>query len=120
MPSLTAVDRELSKSLYDQHVQNNYHLRIAKRANLFNEMKDMDGLGKVIEELREIPKFKQLHQKYGAKIENEMEIIKNVLVNRQVQIDTLRAKASVLYDMLNKKIPAGGGRVNHYSQGSPA
>ena len=58
MPSLTAVDRELSKSLYDQHVQNNYHLRIAKRANLFNEMKDMDGLGKVIEELREIPKFK--------------------------------------------------------------
>ena len=57
MPELASTKEEQA-FLYDQHIQDTYHLKISKRATLFNELTDLDGVGTLLQELRETPKLK--------------------------------------------------------------
>jgi len=77
-------------------------------------MKDLDGLNSALASLKETPKFRSIYKTLGTKIEQELKILKEVLVNRQLQIDMLRAKTSVLYEKLEHvRYKQGGDEVHN-------
>jgi hypothetical protein len=81
------------------HLDQTYHMKI-KAEPRFEYL----NIESCLQEISSTSKFKMLKEKYLPKIQNELEASKVILKNRQIQIDSLRAKVSLIVDFIKTKV----------------
>tara|TARA_B110000285_G_C14922020_1_gene513064 strand:- start:156 stop:821 length:666 start_codon:yes stop_codon:yes gene_type:complete len=81
------------------HLDQTYHMKIKAEPRF-----EYSNIESCLQEISSTSKFKILKEKYLPKIQNELEASKIILKNRQIQIDSLRAKVSLIVDFIKTKV----------------